>query len=772
MPTLAAGGDSAHYPTIRRRYSKPPDAKVSPDAAPRERESHEIGESLKSRLETMQGVIALLEEARVEAERARAEAAREAERRAAAIAERQAHENVMGCGAPPCVRRARRRAHVRSYICHELRNPLHAISGLAEADAAGAAGHEILEICAHMRTILDDMLDLSKVGCRVQRVRCAARVLTRCLWCQLRAGKMAVTAVDTDVRLLAQQCVRGVSAWSRADISIETDSKIPPTVCVDPQRLRQIIENGLSNAAKMSEGPITVRQRLWRAADPHDQPGGSGGREIEMYECEILDSGPGLRGVPPEVLFQEFAQGYQGATRHGVKGTGLGLSVCKMLVELMEGSIALADRADGKPGARFAFSVRTGAVAASGAGMPAMTPLSLGARPLRRPPAGPKLMSLDSGDLSLTASPGRSLDATGHPGARNPPRVSAGRALDMHCLRDEAPLVTARGSRGLDPAPGSHTMLTPSSHSTLALPRREAPDDARGAPPVLTPRAAAPADAAARAAADVGAAAAVAAGAGQRAPSPTVFVVDDEVVNRKVIVRMLERIGVTSIVTCGDGNEVARALQSSRGVVDLIMLDIMMPKARGDEVRYAAPGRRVAAPTVCAGVPRPAPHWLRGPHRRVHRQRDGDRRAPVRVGGLHEPVVEALSDARHRGAPPRRPAVVCAEGTYAVGRRGVERERKPPIVVEAGRFRFASREYGRARRRKLHERYCLSGKIFPLRRSCSSESIMAQRPSRKFPVSSITCRRSAQQRAAIEPTALARSARQEATVLAGPTSTY
>ena len=59
-------------------------------------------------LEKIQDVLAQLDEARVEEKRARSMAAMEAERRVAAIAERQAHENVMGWGACTAVRRVRR----------------------------------------------------------------------------------------------------------------------------------------------------------------------------------------------------------------------------------------------------------------------------------------------------------------------------------------------------------------------------------------------------------------------------------------------------------------------------------------------------------------------------------------------------------------------------------------------------------------------------------------------------------------------------------------
>ena len=133
---------------------------------------------------------------------------------------------------------------LRRYICHELRNPLHAIAGLVETgDGAGSSKEEVLQLCAHMRTILDDMLDLGKVPQR-RRSREVGEGVTRAAVCaaQLRAGKMHVVVSETDVRKLAAAAARGVAAWSRARIIVETDPHVPPTLLVDPQRLKQVCD--------------------------------------------------------------------------------------------------------------------------------------------------------------------------------------------------------------------------------------------------------------------------------------------------------------------------------------------------------------------------------------------------------------------------------------------------------------------------------------------------------------------------------------------------
>jgi hypothetical protein len=130
------------------------------------------------------------------------------------------------------------------YVCHELRNPLHAIAGLVETEDAGPGStskKEVLDLCAHMRTILDDMLDLGKVRNRNSAVLVNDVLVISMQWTgQLRAGKMQMSPSETDVRALAASAARGVAAWSRAHIVVETDSHVPSTLLVDPQRLKQV----------------------------------------------------------------------------------------------------------------------------------------------------------------------------------------------------------------------------------------------------------------------------------------------------------------------------------------------------------------------------------------------------------------------------------------------------------------------------------------------------------------------------------------------------
>src|SRR5262249_9434058 len=96
-------------------------------------------------------------------------------------------------------------------------------------------------------------------------------------------------------------------------------------VNVDPDRLRQIVSNLLSNALTYaSEGPITVRARL-------------DGAEARI---EVTDAGPGLRPEEIERVWETFYRGAEAAQLPN-RGSGLGLTVVKQLVELHGGRVGV-----------------------------------------------------------------------------------------------------------------------------------------------------------------------------------------------------------------------------------------------------------------------------------------------------------------------------------------------------------------------------------------------------------------------------------------------
>ena len=201
-------------------------------------------------------------------------------------------------------------------VGHDLRTPISAIlTGSAELErgasdnAARAQARLISDAGLMMKALLDDLLDHAK----------------------LEAGHMTVDAVDFNLRDLLNQSARLWRGPARAKglkLRIEGASTVPTSVRGDPMRLRQVLNNLISNAMKFTaEGSITLRFHAW-AED-------TGGHAVLI---EISDTGPGMSRDQMARLFTPFDQTADGVSaRHG--GTGLGLAISRQLAELMGGRL-------------------------------------------------------------------------------------------------------------------------------------------------------------------------------------------------------------------------------------------------------------------------------------------------------------------------------------------------------------------------------------------------------------------------------------------------
>ena len=114
------------------------------------------------------------------------------------------------------------------------------------------------------------------------------------------------------------------------------DSELP-SMHVDEEKLRQIVINLLSNAAKFTaHGSIHVRARAVNGC----------------VDIAVADTGVGIAADKLGLVFEEFEQADASSTRvHG--GTGLGLTIARRLARLMGGDI----RAESKPGSGSTFTL-------------------------------------------------------------------------------------------------------------------------------------------------------------------------------------------------------------------------------------------------------------------------------------------------------------------------------------------------------------------------------------------------------------------------------
>lgn len=161
-----------------------------------------------------------------------------------------------------------------------------------------------------MLVLINDILDLSKI----------------------EKGKLELVKSQFDIRSIIESTidVLGQQALAKGlDIFVFFDSKIPHMICQDQLRFRQIVLNLLSNAVKFTDfGHVILSVRMIRLA--------SGESRIRIL---VSDSGVGIPKNLRSKLFQKFSQ--VGEIKHG--GTGLGLAISKSLVEMMGGSMWIAD---------------------------------------------------------------------------------------------------------------------------------------------------------------------------------------------------------------------------------------------------------------------------------------------------------------------------------------------------------------------------------------------------------------------------------------------
>lgn len=220
------------------------------------------------------------------------------------------------------------RAAMAAIVSHELRTPVSAILAGAQlirtGDVSERVSHSaelIVDAGRLMTAMLNDLLDHSKIEARA----------------------MTLEVRDFELRGLVEETVRFWAPQARAK-GLALDGVAPETQWVrgDPFRIRQILNNLISNAIKFTErGAVTIEAE----GEPAD-----GGRRVRF---RVRDQGAGIAPDAMTRLFTPFAQGSAEVARtYG--GTGLGLAVSRDLARLMGGELTAESEAG--RGAVFTFT--------------------------------------------------------------------------------------------------------------------------------------------------------------------------------------------------------------------------------------------------------------------------------------------------------------------------------------------------------------------------------------------------------------------------------
>ena len=206
-------------------------------------------------------------------------------------------------------------------MSHEIRTPMNSILGITEILLENRnISHEVVDgltriytSCELLMEVIDDILDVSKI----------------------EEGKLEIVPAEYKfAELINDSVLLNTTKINEKPVKFEVkaDASVPQVLIGDVLRIKQILNNLLSNAFKYTEtGTVTLHAGI--------EPTHALTDDKVVLVLGVRDTGRGMTPEQKDMVFNEYARFDDEITGKKIAGTGLGLSITKQIVDMMEGSI-------------------------------------------------------------------------------------------------------------------------------------------------------------------------------------------------------------------------------------------------------------------------------------------------------------------------------------------------------------------------------------------------------------------------------------------------